>query len=324
MNALVDKGADGAMKSGSNLERVLRSGHFAVTAEVGPPQSASSKGVIKHTKHMKDYCDAVNLTDNQTAVVRLSSIAAAVHVINSGAEPVIQMTCRDRNRIAMQSDLLGAYSLGARNILCLSGDHQSFGNHPTAKNVHDIDSIQLVKMIKDMRDEKRFVCGDDIKANEPRFFIGAAANRFADPFEFRVVRLAKKVNAGADFIQTQAVYDLERFEEWMKAVREAGLHEKTHILAGVIPPKSAGALRYMKKVPGMMIPDHLIERMKKAEDPKEEGVKLCVEIIEALKGIEGVSGVHIMAIMWEDIVPEVVERAGLYPRPEVAAGEQTA
>jgi len=265
---------------------------------------------------MKDHVDAVNLTDNQTAIVRLSSVAAAVHVMRAGAEPVMQMTCRDRNRIAIQSDILGAASLGARNILCLTGDHQSFGNHPTAKNVFDLDSIQLIRAVKDMRDEKKFICGEEMKV-EPRMFIGAAANPFGDPFEYRVMRLAKKVEAGADFIQTQAIFDVDRFAQWMEAVRDMGLHEKVYIMGGVIPVKSYGAMRYMSTVPGMRIPKPLLDRMKAAEDPKEEGVKICVEIIEQLRQIEGVKGVHIMAVYWEEIVPTIVERAGLYPRPEV-------
>ncbi len=305
------------MKTESRLERVLAGGHFAVTAEIGPPKSASAKGIRKHASVLKDYCDGLNLTDNQTAIVRLSSIAAAVHVLDEGGEPVIQMTCRDRNRIAMQSDILGAYSLGIRNILCLSGDHQSFGNHPTSKNVYDLDSVQLVRMVKEMRDEKKFLSGDTMKT-EPRMFVGAAANPFGDPFEFRVVRLAKKVEAGADFIQTQAIFDVEKFARWMEMVRDRGLHKQVYILGGVIPVKSEKALQYMQTVPGMAIPDELIKRMsavKGKEAKQEEGVKICVEIIEQLKQVEGVCGVHIMAVMWERIVPEIVQGAGLFPRP---------
>lgn len=306
------------LKSGSLLERVLAEGHFAVTAEIGPPKGASAQGISKHAAVLKDYADGLNLTDNQTAIVRLSSIAAAVHVIRAGGDPVIQMTTRDRNRIALQSDLLGAYSLGVRNVLCLTGDHQRFGNHPTARNVFDLDSIQLIKVVRDMRDRGVFCNGEEMK-NPPRFFIGAAENPFGDPFEFRVIRLGKKVRAGADFIQTQPVFNLERFARFMDMVRAEGLDEQVHILAGVMPVKSAAALRYMKdEVPGVSIPGNLVERMEKAADPKAEGVNLCVEIIGELRKIPGVRGVHIMAVAWESIVPEIVEKAGLYPRPKPA------
>ncbi|MGB9920451.1 MAG: methylenetetrahydrofolate reductase [Moorellales bacterium] len=302
------------MTTESKLEKLLSEGKFVVTAEIGPPKHASAEGIRHHAELLKDYVDAVNITDNQTAVVRLSSIAAAVHCLQKGVEPIIQMTVRDRNRIAIQSDLLGAYSLGIRNVLCLSGDHQSFGNHPTARNVFDIDSVQFIALVKMMRDEKKFLCGEEIKEHEPRFFIGAVANPFADPFEFRVLRLEKKINAGAQFIQTQCIFDLDRFERWMALVRERGLHKRAAILAGVTPLKSAGAARYMQSVPGMIVPDAIIERMKKASDPKAEGVEICVEQIQRLRSIEGVAGVHIMAVMWEEIVPTIVEKAGLHSR----------
>jgi methylenetetrahydrofolate reductase (NADPH) len=295
----------------SKLEKLLSEGRFVVTAEIGPPKHASAEGIRHHAELLKDYVDAVNITDNQTAVVRLSSIAAAVHCLQKGVEPIVQMTVRDRNRIALQSDLLGAYSLGVRNVLCLSGDHQSFGNHPTARNVFDIDSVQLIATVKMMRDEKKFLCGEEIKEHEPRFFIGAVANPFADPFEFRVLRLEKKINAGAQFIQTQCIFDLDRFDRWMAMVRERGLHQRAAILAGVTPLKSAGAARYMQTVPGMVVPDAIVERMKKAADAKAEGVEICVEQIRRLRSIEGVAGVHIMAVMWEEIVPTIVEKAGL-------------
>ncbi|HHV61581.1 MAG TPA: methylenetetrahydrofolate reductase [Firmicutes bacterium] len=304
------------MKSGSNLEKVLVHGDFAVTGELGPPQSNDREVIVKKAKAYKGYVDAVNITDNQTAIVRMSSIAACAIVAGLGLDPVMQMTCRDRNRIAMQSDILGASALGIKNILCLTGDHQSFGNHPTSKNVYDIDSIQLISMVKGMRDDKKFLNGEEMKS-EPRMFIGAAANPFADPFEYRVVRLAKKVAAGADFIQTQAVFDVPRFKRWMEMVRDRGLHERVYILAGVIPVKSAGAMRYMKNdVPGMSVPDELVRRMEQASDPKEEGIRICVETILQLREIEGVSGIHLMPIMWESVAPIIVERAGLLPRPE--------
>jgi methylenetetrahydrofolate reductase (NADPH) len=260
---------------------------------------------------MRGSADAFNLTDNQTAMSRMSSIACAVVLIQQGLEPVVQMTCRDRNRIAMQSDILGASALGVRNVLCLSGDHQVFGNMKEAKNVYDVDSIQELMILCKMRDEGKLWNGDKLEV-APELFLGAAANPFADPFEFRVTRLGKKVAAGADFVQTQSIYDMERFERWMALVRARGLHEKAHILAGVMPLKSLKIALHMKnKVSGMIVPDVIVERMRSAKDPKEEGVRICVEQIGHLKGIEGVHGVHIMAVNWEEAVPRIVSEAGL-------------
>jgi methylenetetrahydrofolate reductase (NADPH) len=305
------------MKSGTNLEKVLAEGHFAVTGELGPPKGTSADFCRRKAEILRNYVDAVNITDNQTAVVRMSSVAACSILKQAGLDPVMQMTCRDRNRIAIQSDVLGAVALGVGNLLCLSGDHQKFGNHPESKNVHDIDSMQLIQMVRRMRDDAQFLSGDKVSGGV-RLFIGAAANPFADPFEFRPMRLEKKVCAGADFIQTQGVYDVERFARYMELVRERGLHERVHILAGIIPMKSAGMARYMRDyVAGLSVPNELVKRMEDAEDAKEEGVRITLEIIEHLREIEGVHGIHIMAVAWEDIVPVIVERAGLYPRPIV-------
>jgi methylenetetrahydrofolate reductase (NADPH) len=305
------------MKSETNLEKVLAEGHFAVTGELGPPKGTSADFVRRKAEILRNYVDAVNITDNQTAVVRMSSVAACAIVKQIGLDPVMQMTCRDRNRIAMQSGVLGAVALGVGNLLCLTGDHQKFGNHPESKNVHDIDSLQLIQMVRHMRDDAQFLSGDKVSGGV-RLFIGAAANPFADPFDFRPLRLEKKVRAGADFIQTQGVYDVERFARYMELVRERGLHEQVHILAGIIPMKSAGMARYMRDyVAGLSVPDELVERMENAEDAKEEGVRITLEIIEQLREIEGVHGIHLMAVAWEDIVPVVIERAGLYPRPIV-------
>ncbi len=325
--------------SGSNLERVLRAGNFAVTGELGPPQSADGEVIRKKAVLLKGNCDAVNITDNQTAIVRMSSIGAGTIVVQEGLEPIIQMTCRDRNRLAIQSDLLGAYALGMRNLLCLSGDHQSFGNHPGAKNVFDMDSVQLVQMVTAMRDQKIFQCGDAFKGPEPRFFVGAAAAPFAHPIDFRPYRLAKKVKAGANFIQTQLVYDIDAFKVFMEKVRQLGLHEQVYILAGVGPLKSPAMARYMKdQVPGILVPDELIKRMEKVgapwagkskdeltkEDKKArseayqaEGIAICIELIQQLREIEGVAGTHIMAIEWEEAVRPIVEGAGLLPRPVI-------
>ncbi len=319
-------------KSGSRLERILRAGHFAVTGELGPPQSADGEVIRKKVQLLKGVCDAANITDNQTAIVRMSSIGAGTILVQEDLEPIIQMTCRDRNRLAIQSDLMGAYALGMRNVLCLTGDHQSFGNHPTAKNVHDLDSLQLTQMVAGMRDQRCFQCGDEMKGVEPRFFVGAAANPFGDPFEWRPYRLEKKVKAGADFIQTQLIFNIERFTEYMEKVRELGLHEQTYILAGIGPLKSPGMARYMRdQVPGLDVPNTWVDRMTRAtkgideQDKKarreawrHEGIKIAIELIQQLQQIEGVAGVHIMAIEWEEAVKPIVDGAGLYPRPEPA------
>jgi methylenetetrahydrofolate reductase (NADPH) len=303
------------MKAGTNLEKVLESGAFAVTAEVGPPKGTAAAVVQRKGEPLKSYCDALNVTDNQTAIVRMSSLAGCVLLKQIGIDPVMQMVCRDRNRIAIQSDMLGAVALGIGNILCLSGDHQRLGNHPAAKNVFDIDSIQLIQALKQMRDEKKFLCDEAVSGEMP-LFIGAAANPYADPYDYRVVRLAKKVKAGADFIQTQGVFDVDKFAKWMEMVTHRGLDREVHILAGVIPMKSAGMARYMRDyVSGVYVPDELVTRMEDAQETKEEGIRICLETIEQLKEIPGIHGIHIMAVGWEDIVPTLVEKAGLLPRP---------
>ncbi|KPJ77807.1 MAG: methylenetetrahydrofolate reductase [Deltaproteobacteria bacterium SG8_13] len=308
------------MKSNSTgrLEKILTGGGFAVTAECGPPRGADAEVVRKKAEALKGCVDAVNVTDNQTAIVRMSSIAASTHLLAMGLEPVMQMVTRDRNRIALQSDILGAWSLGIRNILCLSGDHQTFGSHPEALNVFDIDSMNLLRMVLEMREDGKDMSGFELKT-PPRMFIGAAANPFADPFEYRVIRLAKKIDAGADFIQTQCVYNMDRFRDWIHMAREEGLTEKVHIMAGVTPLKSEGMARYMaKRVAGMDVPEPLIKRMGAVPKSKasEEGVTICLETIAQLREIKGVHGIHIMAIEWEEIVGEIVESAGLLPRPQ--------
>jgi len=305
------------MKAGTNLEKVLTSGKFAVTAEAGPPKGTSAEVVRKKGELLRNCTDAVNVTDNQTAIVRMSSWAGCLILKQMGIEPVMQMVVRDRNRLAIQADVLGAVAMGIGNILCLSGDHQRFGNHPTARGVFDIDSIQLIQTLKRMRDEKKFINGEDISGEVP-LFIGAAANPFADPFEYRAPRLAKKVKAGVDFIQTQAVFDVVRFKKWMDMVNELGLSQQAHILAGVIPMKSVGMARYMRtSVPGIIVPDEIVKRMEQAKSTKEEGVKLTLELVQQIKEIPGIHGIHIMAVGWEDIVGEIVEKCGLMPRPKV-------
>jgi len=306
-----------SMETPSRLQQILSKGEFAVTAECGPPRGANPEVIREKGGVLKGYVDAVNVTDNQTAIVRMSSIAACCHLLQIGLEPVVQMVTRDRNRIALQSDIMGAYSLGIKNILCLSGDHQSFGSQPDALNVFDIDSMNLIRTVQTMREKGKDMSGFELNES-PRMFIGAAANPFADPFEYRVIRLAKKIDAGADFIQTQCIYNMDRFKEWMKMAREEGLTEKVHILGGVTPLKSAGMAKFMNnKVAGMDIPESLIKRMAGVPKEKtiEEGIKVCLETIAELREIKGVHGVHIMAIEWEEIVGRIVEETGLLPRP---------
>src|SRR3989338_2969734 len=314
-------------RSGSNLERMLKNGPYAVTAELGPPKNADAEVIRKKASILKGFADAANITDNQTAIVRMSSIGAGALALQAGLEPVMQMPCRDRNRLGMQSDLLGAYALGLRNILCLTGDHQTFGNHPQAKNVHDLDSLQLVQMVVGLRDRNCFQCGEVINCVNPPFFVGAAENPFGDPFDWRPYRLGNKAKAGADFIQTQLIYNVPRFKEFMKRVVDLGVHEQLYILAGVGPLKTAGAAKYMRdSVPGMDVPDEVVERMEaagkgiedkkaKAAAAKDEGIRICIELIQQMREIEGVAGVHIMAIEWEEAVPVIMEKAGLLPRP---------
>lgn len=307
------------LNTDSKLEKIFKSGHIAVTSECGPPRSSDPAHIIEKGNLIKDHVDAINVTDNQTSVSRICSLAACVHLKNQGLEPVLQMVTRDRNRIALQSDLLGAASFGINNVLCLSGDHQSFGDHRQAQNVFDLDSMQLLQTVRHMREEGKFLSGDEIKV-PPKFFVGAAANPFGDPFKIRVPRLAKKVAAGAEFIQTQCIYNMDRFEAWMEGVRDRGLDEHVYIMAGITPMRSVGMAKYMKRaVPGMDVPDELIDRLSGVDKKKqaEEGITIAVEQIQRLKEVKGVAGFHIMAIEWEEKVPGIVERAGLYPRPEV-------
>ncbi|HSW38032.1 MAG TPA: methylenetetrahydrofolate reductase [Acidobacteriota bacterium] len=299
----------------SNLKASLEAGNFAVTAEAGPPRSANADVVRKKAKILKGYVDACNVTDNQTSVVRMSSLAACKILQEEGLDPVMQMVCRDRNRIAAQSDILGAAALGIPNLLCLTGDHQIFGDHPQARNVFDVDSVQLVKIASDMCNKGKFSGGKDLD-DKLEMFIGASANPFADPFKVQVPRLAKKVFAGAQFIQTQCVFNIDKFIEWMNGVRDRGLHEKVYILAGITPIKSAPMAEYMAtKVAGMDVPSALIDRIKGVEKKKQkqEGIKVAVETIQRLKEIEGIRGVHIMAIEWEEAVPEIVRQAEIKP-----------
>ena len=308
----------GAPRAGSNLEKVLTAGHFAVAVEMGPPRGTDVEFIRRKADHLRGLADAVNVTDNQTAVVHMSSLAAASLLAGMGIEPVLQMVCRDRNRIAMQSDLLGASALGIRNVLCIAGDHPCFGNQKSARKVYDVDSIQLVSLVKRLRDEGKFLGSEDAVRGPLPMYIGAAENPFAVPYEFRALRLAKKIEAGADFVQTQCVFDVEMFRQWMQRVRDLGLDQRCHILAGVIPPKSLRMIEYMRDhVPGMLIPEAVVKRMAGVPSDKagDEGIRVACEIIAEVREIRGVAGVHIMPIEWEHRVREIVERAGLLPRP---------
>lgn len=305
------------MKTDSNLERVLGTNNLAVTAELGPPASIDG-GIIKRKAGiLKGYVDALNITDGQTAVVKMSSWASSIMVKEAGIEPITQMTTRDRNRIALQMDILGIAALGIKNILCLTGDHVSFGNHPQAKGVWDVDSIQFIDIVKRMRDKKEFSSGGKIDM-EPSLFIGGVANPFIQPLDLRLLKLKKKVQAGVDFIQTQSVFNINAFKEWMKGVRNLGIHKEVKILAGITPIRTLRSALYMKnKVPGLELPDSIINRISGLPEDKipEEGVRIALETIQEVRNIEGVAGIHIMAINWEEIVPEIIEKAGLYPRP---------
>ncbi len=306
-------------KSGSNLEKILRAGHFAVTGECGPPQGANPEVIREKGKFLKGNVDSVNMTDNQTAVVRMSSLAGCLLLKEMGIEPNMQMTVRDRNRIGLQSDILGAAALGIKNLLCLSGDHQRFGDHPEAKNVFDLDSMQLIQTVRMMRDEGKLISEKELNGR-PEIFIGAAANPFADPFEFRPIRLKKKIDAGVDFVQTQCIYNMPKFRDYMKRVVDLGLHERCFILAGITPMKSVGMARYMQRlVPGMDVPDEVIDRLRgvKKSEQSDEGIKMAVEQIQEIREMTGIAGVHLMAIEWEERVPEIVQAAGLLPRPQV-------
>jgi len=303
------------MKPRSNLERVLKEGHFAVTVEIGPPKGADPSSITSKAAVVKGCADAYNVTDNQTAVVRLSSLGGCKLLLDQGLEPIMQMTCRDRNRIALQSDILGASSLGIRNMLMLTGDHQLYGNHPQSKGVYDIDSLQLLQIAKHMRDQGIFQNGEDIKKGKPVLFLGAAANPFADPLDYRVERLEKKIKAGADFIQTQSVFNLERFAQWLDDLRSRGLDTKIYILAGITPLKSVRMMQRMKyHVPGVDVPDEIEKRMMNATDPQEEGYCIALDTLKEIQQLKGLHGVHITALFWESILPRLIKEAGLHPR----------
>ena len=294
-----------------DLQEKLDSGRFVTTVEIGPPRSADGSDLMKIVDKVKGCADAYNITDNQTAAVRMSSLAGSVVCLRNGLEPIMQMVCRDRNRIAMQSDVLGASALGVKNILCLSGDHQIFGTQPDAKNVYDIDSTQQLMIFRKMRDG-RLWSNDELKAS-PELFLGAVTNPFGDPRELHLIRLANKSAAGAQFVQTQPVFDVAAFEDWLKTVRNMQACNGTKIIAGILPMKSYDATKRLSKVPGMAIPSDVLERMSKAADGEAEGIRIASEIIEKIRKMKGVSGIHVMPVYWYSGVKRLVDAAGIRP-----------
>jgi methylenetetrahydrofolate reductase (NADPH) len=297
----------------SHLQAALQGGQFAITAEIGPPRGANVGPIRRKARLLRDWIDAANITDNQSAVVRLASWAGCLVAMQEGLEPVMQLQCRDRNRIALQSDLLGAAAMGIPNILLLTGDHTRFGDHPDAKPVFDLDSIQLVWTARTMQQQAKLLSGRELRP-APEWFIGAVENPFAPPLRWRAQRLGKKIAAGARFCQTQFIYDVNIFRQWMQHVRDLGLDQRCSILAGVGPVRSLRAMEFMRQeVPGMYVPDDVVRRLRgvPSDQVSAEGLKLCSEIIAEVKEIPGVAGVHVMAVSWEDAIPEILERAGI-------------
>ncbi|MDF2763499.1 MAG: 5,10-methylenetetrahydrofolate reductase [Rhodospirillales bacterium] len=297
--------------SRGRLERVLRDGKFAVTAELNPPDSADPEEVYERALVLSEVCDAINATDASGANTHMSSVGISSLLTRAGYAVVMQISCRDRNRIAIQGDVLGAAAMGVANILCLTGDGVQAGDQPAAKPVFDLDSISLLETIRTMRDESRFLSGRKI-TRPPQVFLGAAANPFAPPYEYRALHMGKKISAGAQFIQTQYCFDLPLFERFMDRVRALGLHEKCFILAGVGPLASARAARWMRSnVPGIHIPDAVIGRLEGANNQKAEGKRLCIELIQQIREIKGVAGVHVMAYRQEELVSEIITQSGI-------------
>lgn len=303
-------------KSDGHLERVLHAGEFAVTAELTPPDSANPQEVFEEAELLIQVCDALNATDGSGAHCHMSSVAICALLTRAGYPTVMQVSCRDRNRIAIQGDVLGGAAMGVSNILCLTGDDVTAGDQPEAKPVFDLDSIQLLRTIRLMRDKGTFLSGRKL-TEKPRLLLGAASNPFVPPFDWRPLRLAKKIEAGANFIQSQYCFDVPRLKEFMQQAGDLGLHDLMYYLVGVGPLRSDKAAEYMRtKVPGVHIPDEIVDRLRKTPKnrQREEGKQICVEIIEQVREIEGVAGIHIMAYKQQDLVPEIVKEAGLLPR----------
>ncbi|HEY2505621.1 MAG TPA: methylenetetrahydrofolate reductase [Streptosporangiaceae bacterium] len=321
-------GSPGAAAEPGALQRRLWSGQFAVTAEIGPPRGADTDPVMTKAAALRDWVDAVNITDNQSAAVRLSSLAGSIAALRAGVEPIMQLTCRDRNRIALQSELLSASALGVPNVVIMTGDHPRQGDHADAKAVFDLDSTELLRVATAMRDEGRLMSGGELKP-PPTWLLGAVENPPAaaaaqppgsasdeDPADRATRRLAGKVRAGAQFIQTQFIFDVAAFAAWLKRVQDAGLDQSCHILAGVGPIRSVRALNHLASIPGVSIPEAVRDRLTAAgpERIQAEGEQLCSEIIAALTEVPGVAGVHVMAIGAESAIPGILQRAGIPPR----------
>jgi methylenetetrahydrofolate reductase (NADPH) len=316
-NGVAAASSDQYQPARSHLQAVLQRGRFAVTAEIGPPRGANIAPIRRKARLLRNWVDAANVTDSQSAVVRMPSWAGCLVTMQEGVEPVMQLQCRDRNRIALQSDLLGAAALSIPNVLLLTGDHPRFGDHPDAKPVFDLDSIQLIWTARTMREQHKLLSGRELKP-APDWFIGAVENPFAPPLKWRAERLGKKIAAGAQFVQTQFVFDVALFTRWMEQVRDLGLDQRCFVLAGVGPVKSIRALQHMQsEVPGMYVPDNVVRRLRGVPDDRvaAEGLVVCSEIIAQVKAIPGVAGVHVMAFGWEDAIPEILERAGFEPHP---------
>jgi len=308
--------------AGSRLRDALREHRFAVTAELSPPRGADAEAIRKAARELHDWVDAANVTDNQGAMVRLASWAGSVIALAEDVEPVMQLQCRDRNRMALQSDLLGAAALGITNVLLLTGDHQKFGDHPEARGVFDLDSVQLLWMARTMRDSGKLLSGKTLKP-PPVWLIGGVENPFAPPLAFRAERLGKTIAAGAEFVQTQYVFDVTRFKAWMQASRELGLTQRCGVLAGVGPIRSLRALERMQQIPGIVIAPAVEQRLRGVPEDRvlAESITICAEIITELREIPDLAGVHVMAFGAEHLVPEIVERAGLGRRAHARVNE---
>lgn len=326
IDASYDPGAPLAVLEGHSsrgrLERVLRSGRFAVTAELNPPDSADPREVYERALVLSEVCDAINATDASGANTHMSSVGICSLLTRAGYAVVMQISCRDRNRIAIQGDVLGAAAMGVQNILCLTGDGVQAGDQPGAKPVFDLDSTSLLETIRTMRDRRVFLSGRKITV-PPQVFLGAAANPFVPPYDYRPVHMGKKIAAGAEFIQTQYCFDMPLLEAFMAKVREAGLHEKAFILVGVGPLASARAARWMREhVPGIHIPDAVIQRLEGAKNQKLEGKQLCIDLIQQIREIEGVSGVHVMAYRQEELVSEIIAASGVMRDRQIRRGQK--
>ncbi|MEI8306552.1 MAG: methylenetetrahydrofolate reductase [Chloroflexales bacterium] len=295
----------------SHLQRRLAAGQIVVTGEMAPPKGAAPERLIQLAEGMCASVDAINLTDNQRGVARMSALGASALLRQVGIETILQMTCQHRNRIALQADALSASALGVRNFLCMTGDHPRIGDHPEAKNVLDLNSFQLIRMMRKLRDEGRFESGTQMK-DAPQFFLGGVAN----PNVERAARLEKKIESGAEFIQTQLIFDVARFRQWMADVRAAGLHQQAHILAGVMVLRRANSALYLRDhLPGTLMPDTIVDRMQAAADSEREGITIAAELVSELLSVEGVAGIHIMSVDWTKAIPQIVAQAGLLPRP---------